>query len=38
VHYTHDNHNHVAMLNLSDKIIDGINAYEARINEVKEMK
>jgi len=38
VHYTHSNKNYIAMLNLTDKIIDGINAYETRINEVKEMK
>jgi alpha-galactosidase len=38
VHYSHDNKNYIAMLNLTDKILDGINAYETRINEVKEMK
>lgn len=36
VHYTHDNNNYIAILNLTDKIINGIKAYETRINKVKE--
>jgi alpha-galactosidase len=38
VHYSLDNKNYIARLNLTDKTLDGINAYETRINEVKEMK
>jgi alpha-galactosidase len=38
VHYSHNNNKLIARLNLTDKIIDGINAYETRITEVKEIK
>jgi alpha-galactosidase len=38
VHYSHNNNKLIAKLNLTDKIIDGINAYETRITEVKEIK
>jgi len=36
--YTHNETNYIAMINLSDKTINGIQAYETRINEYKEMK